>query len=219
VGFAVLSQVPSIHGLMTIVVGSFLASVGVGPTVGLGYGMVLGSAPPEKTGSATGLSETSGEFGVAAGIAILGTIGVAVYRHQISVPAGLPTDAASTARDSIANAVAVARQLPGPVADELLTSARQAFTSGLNVVGVLAAVLSVALAGLAVLWLRQGAATSESSSESDVAEPDPSEPEPASDAGAGTPTFGQPSPGGAIGTIGGSGRGGGVGVWGRVRAG
>jgi DHA2 family multidrug resistance protein-like MFS transporter len=89
--------------------------------------------------------------------------------------------------------VAVAQQLSGPVADELLTSARQAFTSGLNVVGVLAAGLSVALAALAVLWLHQVPTTSESSSESDVAEPDPSEPEPASDAGAGTPTFGQPS--------------------------
>jgi MFS transporter, DHA2 family, multidrug resistance protein len=193
-GYAVLSQVPATDGLMMVVVGSFLGSVGVGPTVALGYGMILGSAPPEKMGSATGLSETSGEFGVAAGIAILGTVGAAVYRHQISVPAGLPTDAATTARESIANAVVVAQQLPGPVADELLTSARQAFTSGLNVVGVLAAVLSVALAGLAVLWLRQVPTTSESSSESDVAEPDPSEPEPASDAGAGTPTFGQPSP-------------------------
>src|SRR4029453_15560504 len=172
-GYAVLSQVPSTHGLMTIVVGSFLASVGVGPTVALGYGMILGSAPPEKTGAATGLSETSGEFGVAAGIAILGTIGVVVYRHQISVPAGLPTDAASTARDSIANAVAVARQLSGPVADELLTSAHQAFTSGLNVVGVLAAGLSVALAALAVLWLHQVPTTSEPNSESDVAEPAP----------------------------------------------
>jgi DHA2 family multidrug resistance protein-like MFS transporter len=172
-GFAVLSQVPSTHGLMTIVVGSFLASVGVGPTVALGYGMILGSAPPEKTGAASGLSETSGEFGVAAGIAILGTIGVAVYRHQISVPAGLPTDAATTARESIANAVAVAQQLSGPVANELLTSARQAFTSGLNVVSLLAAGLSVALAALAVLWLRQVPTTSESNSESDVAEPAP----------------------------------------------
>jgi MFS transporter, DHA2 family, multidrug resistance protein len=173
VGFAALSQVPSTNGLITIVVGSFLASVGVGPTVALGYGMILGSAPPEKTGAATGLSETSGEFGVAAGIAVLGTIGAAVYRYKISVPAGLPTDAATTARESIANAVAVAQQLSGPLADELLTNARQAFTSGLNVVCVLAAVLSVALAGLAVLWLHQVPTTAESRSESEDAEPGP----------------------------------------------
>jgi hypothetical protein len=47
--------------------------------------------------------------------------------------------------------VAVALQLSGPLANEWLTSARQAFTSGLNVVCLLAAVLSVALAELAVL--------------------------------------------------------------------
>jgi len=175
VGFAVLSQVPSTHGLMTIVSGSFLASVGVGPTLALGYGMILGSAPPEKMGSASGLSETSGEFGVAAGIAILGTVSVAVYRDQISLPSVMAADAATTARESIANAVAVAERLSAPAADELLISARQAFTSGLNLVGVLAAVLSVALAGLALLWLRHVPTTSESNAKPDVAEPDRAE--------------------------------------------
>ena len=56
-----------------------------------------------------------------------------------------------TARESIANAMAVAQQLSGPLADELLTSALQAFTSGLNAICLLTAVLSVALAELAVL--------------------------------------------------------------------
>ena len=69
--------------------------------------------------------------------------------------------------------MAVAQQLSGPLADELLNSARQAFTSGLNVVCLLAAVLSVALAEHAVLWLHQVPTTSESNSESDVAEPCP----------------------------------------------
>ena len=45
----------------------------------------------------------------------------------------------------------VAQQLSGPLADELLTSALQAFTSGLNAICLLTAVLSVALAELAVL--------------------------------------------------------------------
>jgi len=43
----------------------------------------------------------------------------------------------------------------------------------LNVVCLLAAVLSVALAELAVLWLHQVPATSESNSESDVPAPGP----------------------------------------------
>ncbi len=54
-------------------------------------------------------------------------------------------------RGRIANAMTVAQQLSGPLADELLTSALQAFTSGLNAICLLTAVLSVALAELAVL--------------------------------------------------------------------
>lgn len=69
--------------------------------------------------------------------------------------------------------MAVAQQLSGPLADQLLTSARQAFTSRLNAVCLVAAVLSVAPAELALLWLLQVPTASESNSKSDVAEPGP----------------------------------------------
>jgi hypothetical protein len=59
-----------------------------------------------------------------------------------------------------------------PLADELLT-ARQAFTSGLNVLCLLAAALSVAPAEDAVLRLHEVPTTSESNSESDVSDPCP----------------------------------------------
>ncbi|MCY0937606.1 MFS transporter [Streptomyces sp. H34-S4] len=153
-GYVVLSQVPSSDSVGMVVLGAILINGGLGPTVALGYGMVTTAAPPEKTGSASALSETSGEFGVAAGIAILGSIGTAVYRDQISVPDGLSADTAEAAREGIANAVALVPQLSGPQSGELLTSAREAFTSGLNVVGALAAVLFVGLAALAWHWFR-----------------------------------------------------------------
>ena len=44
--------------------------------------LILGSAPPEKAGSAAAISETGGEFGVALGIATLGSVATAVYRDQ-----------------------------------------------------------------------------------------------------------------------------------------
>jgi DHA2 family multidrug resistance protein-like MFS transporter len=161
VGFAVLSQVPSTGGLPMIVIGSFLAALGIGPTVALGYGMILGSAPPEKMGAASGLAETSGEFGLALGIAMLGTVGLTVYRHEIRIPDGLPADMATAARENIAEALNAAQRLAEPLAGQLVTTAREAFTSGLNVVGAVAAVIALGLAGLAVLWLRQVPATAE----------------------------------------------------------
>ena len=55
--------------------------------------LILGSAPPEKAGSAAAISETGGELGVALGIAILGSVATAVYRDRIAdaivVPAGV----------------------------------------------------------------------------------------------------------------------------------
>jgi len=39
-------------------------------------------SPPERAGAASALSETANELGGALGIAILGSIGAAVYRHD-----------------------------------------------------------------------------------------------------------------------------------------
>ena len=153
-GFGLLAVVPSSGGIALTVTGACLASIGIGPTVALGYGMILSSAPPEKMGAASAMSETSGEFGVAAGIALLGTVGVAVYRNEITLPGGLPAEVATAAREHIANAVVVSQDLAGPEAGALVEAAREAFTSGLNVVGLVAAVLTAGLAALAVVWLR-----------------------------------------------------------------
>ncbi|MER7763283.1 MFS transporter [Streptomyces sp. NPDC097619] len=153
-GYVLLSQVDSTDSTLLVVIGAILVNGGLGPTVALGYGLVLAAAPPERTGSASALSETSGEFGVAAGIAILGSIGTAVYASKISVPSEVPAEAAQAAKESIANAMAVAADLKGPAANELVTSAREAFTAGLNLVGVLAAVFFLGLAALAWHWFR-----------------------------------------------------------------
>ncbi len=93
-----------------------------GPLVTLGIDLVVGSAPPSKAGSAAAISETSNEFGFALGIAILGSIGTAVYRTQIAgaVPSGVPAAAAQSARDTLAGATVAAGDLPGQVAAALL---------------------------------------------------------------------------------------------------
>jgi len=62
------------------VVGSVIYSLGICPTVVLAT-LVVSSAPAERAGSAAAISETSAELGGALGIAILGSIGTAVYRR------------------------------------------------------------------------------------------------------------------------------------------
>ncbi len=155
-GLLLVTQVDSVGGLALLVGGFVLACVGIALPSALGIGLVIGSAPPEKAGSASGISETSGEFGIALGVATMGSIGTAVYRGQLSDSAlsGLSGEAVEAARESITGAVATAAQLPDRLGLDLLADAREAFTDGLNVVAGLSAVLFLVLAVVAAVLFR-----------------------------------------------------------------
>jgi MFS transporter, DHA2 family, multidrug resistance protein len=140
VGLFLHTQVPSVGGTGLVVTGLVLASAGIALPMGVGGGVMMTAAPPEKAGSAASLSETGGEFGVAVGVAAMGSLGTAVYRGEL--PDRLPVEAA---RESITAAVTAAKDLP-----DVLDLARAAFTTGLNTV---AAVSTVVFAGLAVVTI------------------------------------------------------------------
>ncbi|MFD6099364.1 MFS transporter [Nocardiopsis flavescens] len=147
-GFAVLALAPAQDGAPAVMAGLLLASVGLGPGAALVADIVVGSAPPERAGAAASLSETSGELGIALGIALIGSLSAAVYRAGVTVPEGVPEAAGST----LAQAVDVARSLPDATAAALLGPAREAFTDGLNLAGGAGAV-GTALFGAAALVL------------------------------------------------------------------
>jgi DHA2 family multidrug resistance protein-like MFS transporter len=155
VGFVVLTQVGAEGGLLPVVVALAIATIGLGPGAALVTDIVVGSAPPEKAGSAASMSETSGEFGIAMGVAMMGSLGTAIYRSQLTLPAQTPAELATAARDSLAGAAAAAEGLPAEVASPLLESARQAFTSGLNTVAAIGAVALTVSAVIALLVARQ----------------------------------------------------------------
>jgi MFS transporter, DHA2 family, multidrug resistance protein len=83
VGFAVLAQVDGSTGLAVLVAGTMVLSLGLGPVFTLAADLVVSAAPPERAGAASAILETSSEFGSAAGIAILGSVGLAVYRGEL----------------------------------------------------------------------------------------------------------------------------------------
>ncbi len=153
-GLLLLTRVDAADGLGILVTGFLLACVGIAWPSALGVDLIVGSAPATKAGSASGISETSGEFGIALGVAVLGSIGTAVYRTEVKMPADLPVDAAASGRESITGAASVAEQLSHGSAAELLASAHDAFTTGLNVAGGVGAALLAALAVLALAVFR-----------------------------------------------------------------
>jgi MFS transporter, DHA2 family, multidrug resistance protein len=157
VGMGILTQVGREDGLTTLVIASVVISLGFAPVFGLTTELIVGSAPPERAGAASGVSETGAELGGALGIAILGSVGIAVYRGRVdeSLPVGLPGEAAATARDTLGAAVDVAGQFPGSIGSGLLDSAQNAFVSGMHTVAAVAAVIAVAVAALAWRALRE----------------------------------------------------------------
>jgi MFS transporter, DHA2 family, multidrug resistance protein len=156
VGFGMLTQVNVDSGLAVLVIGSVVLSLGLAPVGTLATDIIVGAAPPERAGAASGISETSAEFGGALGIAILGSIGTAVYRSQVAggFPSGVPPEAAGAARDTLGGAVAAGGQLPDPIAAGLLDAAREAFAQALQLTAVTSAAIVLGIAILVLVFLR-----------------------------------------------------------------
>ena len=155
-GFVTLARVDGTSGLVIVVTSTVVFSLGLSPVVTLANDLIIGVAPPERAGAAAAISETCAELGGALGIAILGSIGTAVYRGAMagSVIEGIPHESAEAARDTLAGAVAAAGQVPG-LGEDLLDVARKAFTSGLQVTAIASAAIMLGLAILVMVWLRR----------------------------------------------------------------
>ena len=155
VGLAVLTRVGGADGLAYVVVASVIISLGLAPVFGLTTELIVGSAPPERAGAASGISETGAELGGALGISILGSIGVAIYRGEVAdLPAGIPADAAVAARDTLGGAVGAAQELPAQLGSAVLAVAQDAFVSGMQVAAGISVVVAIGVAILALVVLR-----------------------------------------------------------------
>ncbi|MFJ7151668.1 MFS transporter [Streptomyces sp. NPDC100445] len=107
--------------------------------------LAMGGVPARQAGTASALLETATEFGGALGMAVLGSIGTAVYRHT------MPDAAPAGARETLGGALTTAARLPARSGASLLATAREAFTSGMHGVAVAGAVLlALAAVGAAV---------------------------------------------------------------------
>ncbi|MFJ8008070.1 MFS transporter [Streptomyces fagopyri] len=111
--------------------------------------LALSTVPVGDAGAASSLLETGSEFGGALGMAVLGSIGTAVYRH------GIPSDAPDAARETLGGALSVAHRLPGDTGAALVRTAREAFTDGMHAAAVAGAVLLLGAAVLASVTLRR----------------------------------------------------------------
>lgn len=165
VSLGLLLAVPGLGAMMLVggpasvwllVGGTLLMGMGVMPMMILGTDLVIGSAPPTKTGAASATSETATELGMALGIAIIGSIGAAIYRSQMqaTLPAGLAPDQAAAATDTLGGAMGVAAALTNTdTASALLAAAHAAFSQALHVNAMIGAAILLITALIAARLL------------------------------------------------------------------
>ena len=156
VGALALHLVKVDSPVLLLLASAGIASAGIITAQAIVGEMVLTAAPADRVGAASALNETAGEFGSALGLGLLAGVGAAVYhRHMAGATAGgLPDGALHTARETVGGAEAVAKSVQGPAGEEILDSARVAYTTGLHYVASAGAIVLVLTAVLALRGLR-----------------------------------------------------------------
>jgi MFS transporter, DHA2 family, multidrug resistance protein len=155
-GFLVLARLRAEADLMRSIIGALLVYFGIGPMAVFSQDLIVGSAPPEKAGMAASLSEASGDFGLAMGVAMFGALGAAVYgAHFRDLYFNISNASLDQARESLAGALVAARGLPPREGAALLAAARRAFTDAVRWSALAGAAASVVMAVAAARFLER----------------------------------------------------------------
>lgn len=137
-GFAGLAMLHVQPDMVLLVVATVVLALGLSPMFTLGTELIISSAPPEKAGAASALAETGAEFGGAVGIAVFGSIGVAIYRTRMEALLNpqWPAEVQTAVQDTLGGALASASKLPAADQAGLLEAARLAFMEGMQLTSV-----------------------------------------------------------------------------------
>lgn len=154
-GYAAIAVTGGDVDMVGIALAFVALGLGIGAAETVSNELILASAPVEKAGAASAVSETAYELGAVLGTAILGSILTASYRNAVVLPDGLTVAQQQAAGETLGGAVAVAGDLPAVAAGPLLDSARHAFDSGVGVAAWIGCGLIVVAAVLAVVSLRR----------------------------------------------------------------
>ncbi|MET4925625.1 MFS transporter [Streptomyces sp. PSRA5] len=159
-GFFWLTQIRTDSALWFCLVAAAIYVGGLVAAMTLANELALGAAPPDRAGSAAAVLESGQELGGALGMAVLGSVGAAIYSRDMAdalpadVTAALPGGVADAVRETLGGAAAAAARLPEETGADVLATARDAFTHGMGLASVGAGVVMVGAAVFSFVALR-----------------------------------------------------------------
>jgi DHA2 family multidrug resistance protein-like MFS transporter len=134
-GLAGIGLTVSMPGYWGLGISLVLLGLGIGIAMTLSTDAVVSAVPTERAGAASSIAETAYELGGALGIAVLGSVHLAMYQSHLDLPAGTDPSDAAIAESSLASTVA---GVSDPV---VVDHAQSAFTSAVHTTSVVAAVI------------------------------------------------------------------------------
>ncbi|MEW9532252.1 DHA2 family efflux MFS transporter permease subunit [Microbispora sp. NPDC049125] len=153
-GFFLFSRIGVDPDYPYMLVAMVIQGMGMGFAFGVTNDTLLASVPKERAGAAGAISETAHELGGALGIAVLGSVMNSSYRNSLELPGGLPPEAETGIRDTLAVALRTAASLPGDAGQAVSRAAKQAFVDATHVTVLTGAAILLVLAVATLFALR-----------------------------------------------------------------
>lgn len=152
-GLAVLGMLAVDSGFAVVALGLILVAIGTGLLMPPATSGIVGSLPPDKAGVGSAMNDATRELGGTLGIAAVGALMAIGYRNELGdVGAGLDTETAELAEDSLGGLLTVSHQLDVAVAEPLVEAGRSAFTAGMQIgMFVAAGLLTIGAAVVAAM--------------------------------------------------------------------
>jgi Na+/melibiose symporter-like transporter len=158
----------------------------VGVTMLMGLGManvlapctdsIMGSLPRAKAGVGSAVNDTTRQMGGAVGVAVFGSLMASHFHTTIDKKLGahIPASLFAQVRDNVGQAIGIAKQAPAarPFSAQIIGAANETFVSGLHIVGLVAAGITV-LAAIGVALFLPARARDHVSASEVPAEPEP----------------------------------------------
>lgn len=149
VGFGVMATLGPDTPYVVLLVGLVLLGIGLANLMPPSTEAIVAALPASKAGVGSAINDTTREVGGAIGIAVLGSLLSIGYRSGVSdVVSRLPGEVAGVVEDSIAGAIAVGSspEAPPGLGDQLIETAKGAYTDGMSLAFVVAAGIGVVAA-------------------------------------------------------------------------
>lgn len=139
-----------------VVISMVIIATGLGMATSPATESIMSTLPPDQAGAGAAVNDATREIGGTLGVAVVGSVFLSFYSASAKdgyQSLGLPGEFESTVSESMGGGLIVAEQLPGNVAEQLISVIEVAFIEGLSRGSLIAAAVVIAGGVLALRYL------------------------------------------------------------------